>query len=471
MKTIYTTFTLVLLSFAAQAQQMPIYNGYYLNSELYNPSAVGIGNTIKLSTIHKQYLTGFSGNPQTTFLSASAPLKDDKIGVGLNFYNDRQGVLNRTNIQGAYAYKIQLGNAHSLAFGASMGLMQVSVDPNLMTLDDPNDQLLVNKTFSKSILDGNFGLTYSLKGVKLEFAVNHALGLKGRFSESVSYQPLRNYIATASYQFFLSSSRNFSITPIIFTRFSEIDLPQEAALVFNYKDLVQIAPGYKDNGAFSATASFCLFNKLTVGYSYETGANNDGVAFQTGAHEVILAYRFKSATSGLVEQQKQINDLNTMLDEYQEAQRQRDALQDSSINNQNKKIEENTKGLEETKEGLEEQKKEIIQIDSNLRQTQQELANLRKELIKSGVLREGNAVDFSAEKGYYIVLASVNKRNYNETAMQKEYLSKGYKKIFSEKTGWHYVYKVTADNFADAMSELKKARANEEPKAWIFILE
>ncbi|CAM9987505.1 unnamed protein product [Chrysoparadoxa australica] len=111
------------------------------------------------------------------------------------------------------------------------------------------------------------------------------------------------------------------------------------------------------------------------------------------------------------------------------------------------------------------------ELDEKVQNTQKELEDLKAQLKKSGVLREGTSSEFeNAPKGYYIVLASVNERNYNETAMQKEYLSKGYKKIFSEKRGWHYVYKVQTDDFADALTKLKEARANENPKAWILIL-
>jgi type IX secretion system PorP/SprF family membrane protein len=368
----------------AQAQQAPIFNGYFLNSSFYNPSSIGIAKDVSIFSSFKQYLTGFSGNPQTTFLSLAAPIKENKIGVGLNIYNDRVGVMNKFNVQGAYAYRLQLGTAHSLDFGVSLGMMQVSVDPNLISLDDPNDQLISGKNFSSSILDGNVGLTYRLKGVKVEVAMNQALGLSGRFSDLVNYSTDRFYVATASYQFFLGSGRKFSISPFIFTRFGSVDLPQEAAIVLNYKDVIMLAPAYKNNGAIAATASLRLYDLFTVGYSYETGANNAGKTYQSGAHEVILGYRFGNRNKEFEAQQRQIDDLNIKMEEYQDAQRKKDALQDSTILNTGKKVNENTKSIEE-------QKKEVEKLDEKLEGTQKELEELKNSLKKSGVIRESNA--------------------------------------------------------------------------------
>lgn len=487
MKTLKLFISIALLAGGVHAQQSPIFNSYFLNSSLYNPSANGLGKNVEAFSMHKQYLTGFDANPTTTFLSIGAPLKMEKVGAGLNLYNDNSGVVNRFNVQGTYAYRIKLGVGHNLDFGVGLGFMQVSVDPDAMDLQNQNDVLLSNRNFSSGILDGNAGLTYSLKGLKIELAANNILGLKGSFSDLVNYETVRNYIATGSYRFYLGAGRKFSISPFIMARFAEIDTPQEGAIIFNYKDKIILAPGYKNNGALFGTAALKLFESLTVGYSYETGARNAGMTYQNGAHEVVLGYTFGNPAKDAATQ-KRIDDLDAKLEEYQKAQAMRDSIQDATLDQQQGQINENKEGVEEAKQTAEEakqsaeqQKAEMQRLDEEIKKTQKELEELKEQLKKSGALREGSAGDFVGEstdaketpvaKGYYVVLASVNKRNYNETAMQKEYLQKGYKKIFSEKTGWHYVYKKTAETLPEALDLLKEARKTETKKAWIFVLD
>ena len=191
MKSIYIITFFVALASAVQAQQTPIYNSYFLNSSLFNPSVNGIGEEVNLFSMHKQYLTGFNGNPTTSFLSIGAPLKLNKMGVGLNVYNDNQGSLNRLNVQGSYAYRAKIGTDHSLDFGLSLGLMQVAVDANILELQNDGDPLLANRSYSTSIMDGNFGLTYKFKNFKLEVAANQALRIEaGTFTTDIGYTPI-----------------------------------------------------------------------------------------------------------------------------------------------------------------------------------------------------------------------------------------------------------------------------------------
>jgi type IX secretion system PorP/SprF family membrane protein len=459
MKSRYIIAIFIAIACSLQAQQTPIYNSFFLNSSMFNPSVNGIGDEIKMFSFHKQYLTGFEGNPTTSFFSIGAPLQLNKMGVGLNIFNDRQGAMNRLNIQGSYAYRAQLGKAHNLDFGASFGMMQVSLDPSVLQLQNDGDPLLLNRNYSTNILDGNFGLTYQFKELKVEFAVNHLLGLKGDFANGVGYTPEQNFIGLASHRFFLGSGRKFSITPVILTRFQELEVPQQGALIFAYKDIVKIAPAYRNNGAISATLAIKLYDVLTVGYSFETQAQNNGTVHQKGAHEVVLAYSIMNKKAARQREDVKLKDLDETIKKQQTKQQERDALPDS-IQDQQQKL-----------------------LDKELKKTHREFEDLKKELKKSGALKQDKVSDYkstistdsltytTSSKGYYIVLASVKQRNFNSDTMEVEYLSKGYMEIYSETSGWHYVYKVATNDLPSALQKLKEARKNENPEAWILILE
>ena len=53
----------------------------------------------------------------------------------------------------------------------------------------------------------------------------------------------------------------------------------------------------------------------------------------------------------------------------------------------------------------------------------------------------------------------------------KNIFPKDTSEVYSESIGWHYAYKVTTNDLPTALVKLKEARKNENPKAWILILE
>ena len=214
-------------------------------------------------------------------------------------------------------------------------------------------------------------------------------------------------------------------------RFQELEVPQQGALIFGYKDIVQFAPAYTDNGTLSATLAIKIYDALTVGYSYETQAQNNGAVYQKGAHEIILAYSFLNKKAGQQREEKRLKELDEKFKEFDTIQLQRDAIEDSVMRNQQNQ-DERTKVNQ--KNGT------LDSLNEALARTQMEMDELKKQLMKSKTLKKGFVTQYSTpvgkdtlassipSEGYYIVLASVKQRKYNAATMEQEYLSKGYKR-------------------------------------------
>src|SRR5687768_10838160 len=96
----------VVLTATTKGQQFPYYNHIYHNQMLINPAVTGIGDKADNMLIQKNTLTGIPGNPKTLYLTASGPIKTDKVGVGIGLYRESLGITSKTGVYGSYAYKL-----------------------------------------------------------------------------------------------------------------------------------------------------------------------------------------------------------------------------------------------------------------------------------------------------------------------------------------------------------------------------
>ena len=66
------------------AQQLPQFTQYMYNTISINPAYAGSRETISVVGLHRSQWVGFSGGPITQTLSAHAPLRNEKIGIGVS---------------------------------------------------------------------------------------------------------------------------------------------------------------------------------------------------------------------------------------------------------------------------------------------------------------------------------------------------------------------------------------------------
>lgn len=447
------------------SQQYPMYNMQFMDQSLYNPSLTGIGDQINTTLLYKSYLTGISGNPTTQYFNIDAPLVEDKVGGGLRVYNDNQGISNKLGVYASGAYKVNFsGDDHNLNFGLSLGMLQYSINEDEIEVESAADPLLVNKNYSSSTLDGNFGMTYINKNFQLGVGVLQLFGARSKLAEDVNFNLKRTLMASAKYSLYLNSDQDVALSPMIIARFGNSPQPQEGYLIFDYKDQFFVAPSYRSTGAIGVSVAAKVFNGFKIGYSYETVTKAPVSGFQNGGHEVLLGYSFDMRSKLEKRLDDKIKRIDEKLDLFEMDQLEKDRIQDENLKKQKENIDQN-------KNDIENNKVKIKEIDENLKKTQKELEDLKNELREAGILKEENATDFgSEEKGYYIVISSVKDVNISEDRMQSKYISKGYKRMYNKKTGWHYVYNAKFKDFNKALKKLKETRSGEFDDAWIHFL-
>ncbi len=165
-----TSFVLMLFPFITIAQIIPLATQYYQNQYAGNPAFAGMSENLIINMDYRNQWRVIPGSPVTQSFTADYKVKD-KVGVGLNLYNDKAGLIRRTRVMGTYAYHLPLnGENRSVHFGLSLGVLKERLDEGSIVAD-PNDVLADRYNQRKAYLDGDFGISYVDNKLTLQAAL------------------------------------------------------------------------------------------------------------------------------------------------------------------------------------------------------------------------------------------------------------------------------------------------------------
>lgn len=189
---------LALISNVAVAQLNPMAAMYFQNQYLGNPAFAGTESGMDLSMGIRKQWSNIPGSPLMQAVTASYGL-NDKVGLGLNIYNDKSGLFKRTRTVASYAYHLPLnGDGQRLSFGLSLGFM----NERIATEDirgNQNDINVGENNLRDTYVDGDFGVAYTSKNFNIQAAFpnmknflkndinTNAVG-RGTFFSAISYK-------------------------------------------------------------------------------------------------------------------------------------------------------------------------------------------------------------------------------------------------------------------------------------------
>src|SRR6056297_2975449 len=99
---------LVVFLTASKGQVEPIYTQYMFNMQPINPAYAGMWEKIGFSSLVRKQWSGINRSPLTQIMSFHTPLKNEKVGLGLNVTADKYGLEDKLGVFGDYAYEISL---------------------------------------------------------------------------------------------------------------------------------------------------------------------------------------------------------------------------------------------------------------------------------------------------------------------------------------------------------------------------
>ena len=276
------------------AQQLPQFTQYMYNTIAINPAYAGSRETLSVVGLHRSQWVGFTGGPITQTLTANTPLKNEKIGVGISFMNDKLGYQNFSYLYGDFSYTIKTGDNTKLAFGLKAGFTQYSLS-NELRGNEPDDPAIfgVEDRWTPNIGLGFFW--HSPKwyiGLSAPRVLNTDYNKLGN-SSGIQYESLEriSYYLTGGYVFTLSE--NTKLKPAFLVKATNgAPLSLDLTANFLFYEKFWIGGSYRINNYTSALgglADFQVSKQLRIGYAYEYPLS-DINAYTGGSHEVIMMF-------------------------------------------------------------------------------------------------------------------------------------------------------------------------------------
>jgi len=311
-KIVILCFLIVVGITTGFAQQDPLYNQYSLNLYLVNPAVAGAeGLTAFHLTARKQW-AGYAEGPSTYAISAQTRIlktsfrnrsrlikarvrkrrPSGRVGLGGFIFNDINGKIRRTGLQGTYAYHIYLRDVQ-LSFGGSVKMYQFKVNVTDKDLWDPNDPMIINGKNQKISPDANFGVMISTEkyyaGISVASLFQSSIQF-GNGNPDQAYRVLRQYYLIGGYRFEPYKSP-YAIEPsIMFTTNERLQRSMDLNLKGYFRQDYWFGVSYRTVGAVVFMAG-ARYQQFTFGYAFEHNFSDLSNLGKLGSHEFMLGYK------------------------------------------------------------------------------------------------------------------------------------------------------------------------------------
>lgn len=289
---IYCRLSLVILGGLpglVQAQQDPQYTHYMYNHTAINPAYVGSQKGIELFGLYRTQWVGLEGAPKTATLAMSTPLGTSGLGLGVNFTNDRLGVMNENRLALDLSYTIDLNYQYKLAFGVKGTGSLLDVTYSELTIYDGTDPVAshdIKNSFTPNLGAGLF--LYSDKAYVGVSAPN--LFTQSRYDDNeltTLRQQLHLYV-TGGYVFDLNDNLKFK--PAAMVKMVEgAPLQVDVSANFMWMEKFTLGAAYRWDAAVSGLVGFQATDAIMIGYSYD--ADTTKLAhYGSGSHEIFMRF-------------------------------------------------------------------------------------------------------------------------------------------------------------------------------------
>ena len=284
---------ILLVTGTTFAQQLPQFTQYMYNTISVNPAYAGSRETLNATILHRNQWAGLEGNPRTNTFSIHSPLKNDKIGLGLSYINDRLGFESTNYIYADFSYSVHLTEQVKLSFGLKAGVTNY-------TLNNPD----TNDAFFNTSFDSwnpNFGSGIYVGSNKWYVGISSPRILntdlnKGEFKalERNSYYTVAGVV--------IDMSEAWKFKPTVITKFTNgAPATYDVTANFLYNDKFWIGVSYRFNDAsnFGAMMDYQVARDFRIGYAYDL-PTGELRSYTGGTHELILIYELFKRKQGPV---------------------------------------------------------------------------------------------------------------------------------------------------------------------------
>lgn len=323
---IYVLLFTIVKSFG-QELNLPVFTQYLAdNNFVISPAYAGIGDNLKIRSNALTQWVGIKDAPDNQSLYADFRIAD-RTGVGLSFYNDKNGFTHQTGAKVSYAHHLILDyySKQYLSFGISYNLNNFRID--ISKFESYNESTGAPTTDPGVIDDrrtsnNNFdvGMLYRNKGFFASFNANNILN-KNIDDVITALEPnlLLNYQIYSGYTFKGPKKSGLEFEPSIFYQMFSSDKRSSTDVNFKFRKFNKYEDYYWAGVSYRFLNDQFLkplnigpmvgFKKdiFYFGYAYQLTLN-DLSKFNSGTHVVTIGLDFLQGISNCPCTQSPVHD-------------------------------------------------------------------------------------------------------------------------------------------------------------------
>jgi type IX secretion system PorP/SprF family membrane protein len=303
----------ILISIKSYGQQDPMNTMFAYNKLQTNPAYAGGKDILSIRAVYRYQWTKLAGAPQTANINIHAPLKNERIGLGLSVINDRLGVTNQNWLMMSFAYRLPFKNDTKLSFGLSGGMYLYNIRVSDLAATDIGDPLAASDFKGTSANVGS-GIYYYGTKFYVGIASPNLIPYKYRFDEKesndINSKQIPHLFIMGGYTFEMGENKNFWIQPQILLKYImatnyKVPFESDINLTFTFHKMFNFGVTYRSSfgNKFTDKESIDLMTMLdtkkgfSIGYSYDITLSKIN-SYENGSHEVMLGYDIDVSKKG-----------------------------------------------------------------------------------------------------------------------------------------------------------------------------
>ena len=297
MRKFYLYIFILTLPSWVLAQQHATFSQYMFNGLAINPAYAGSQGALTTNLLTRFQNVGLPGAANTQSFAVHTPLMNDKIALGLLVVHDKLSVISQTGVNGIYAYRLPMTNDATLSFGLQMGFSSYRAD--YTSLDRYQPDILFDQNVRQTRPNFGAGVYYYSKlwyaGLSMPHMVNNIFDRSDNYKTVYQNVPI---MVNGGYVFTLS--RMLKLKPNFLFKWVDrraVELDINANFLFD--EVLWLGFSYKFSNAANVILEMQVTDQFRFGYSYSITTGPIRKA-ELGSHEVLLSYRFKYFSKGIV---------------------------------------------------------------------------------------------------------------------------------------------------------------------------
>ena len=295
---------IILLLFSAfltdtSAQVYPVYSQYLMDGIIINPAYAGSRGALSSTFYYRQQWAGLEGSPLFQSFSVHAPLKSDRVAIGLMGQYLTYGVTKTTGIYGHYAYRIRAGNKGKISFGLKAGVDMSNNNLASVYTITP-DPVFTGGASSYTLPNVGAGIYYYSDNAFLGASIPAFLSYREASSGSgyEVYNSVQNYDILVFGGGLITFSEAFKFKPSALLKlYMNNTYGADLNANFIFGDVVWLGGSWRiGEEALVGILELQLGQKLKIGYAYDYQMG--GLSkFSSGSHEIVMRFEFTNRVS------------------------------------------------------------------------------------------------------------------------------------------------------------------------------